>query len=110
MRERREYRALFSRIVAMVTFLLIEYKQKEDADMMLSLLQTIPTEIELTSRVEHLFLEDVWLYQFENKKMGYKIVRRAMRILYDIGAINIRNHMGFFYNRIKNQEKRFYYR
>lgn len=104
----REYRALYMKIIVISAFLLIELRREKDAESMLDLLERVPVELEVTARVEHLFLQGTWIYQFEDKKMGNKLIRRATRILIDIGGIKLKNHMEFFYNRIKNGDKKLY--
>ncbi|XHB95343.1 hypothetical protein AAFF39_10555 [Lactococcus garvieae] len=109
LRERREYRPLFARlIVKNILLLLTQGKQKEVEDL-IKYLKGLPPIIDITEKVVGLFLEGCCIYKFEDSQMGNKIVRRSLRILLDVEAIELKNILEFYYKNTINSQKKVIY-
>lgn len=94
-------RVLFSRVIAGLTFLFIKRSQKENAQKMLKILKEIQVQLELIIGLEQLFLEGLFLYKFEDKNLGNKLIQKVLYILSTIEAPSIQHYLSNLYNQIK---------
>ncbi len=108
LRERREYRPLFARLIVKSVLLLVTQEKQKEAEGLIKYLQDLPTIIDVTEKVVALFLEGCCIYKFEDTQMGNKIVRRSLRILLDVGAIELKNILEFYYKNTINSKKKSY--
>ena len=108
LRERREYRPLFARLIVKSVLLLVTQEKQKEAEGLIKYLQDLPTIIDVTEKVVALFLEGCCIYKVEDTQMGNKIVRRSLRILLDVGAIELKNILEFYYKNTINSKKKSY--
>lgn len=94
---------LFSRIIAGLTFLFIKRNQKENSQKMLKILKEIQVQLELIIGLEQIFLEGLFLYRFEDKNLGNKLIQKALYILSTIEATSIQHYLSDLYNQIKEK-------
>ena len=94
-------RVLFSRVIAGLTFLFIKRGQKENAQKTLKILKEIQVQLELIIGLEQLFLEGLFLYKFEDKILGNKLIQKVLYILSTLEAPSIQHYLSNLYNQIK---------
>ncbi|WP_276404403.1 Rgg/GadR/MutR family transcriptional regulator, partial [Lactococcus petauri] len=108
LRERREYRPLFARLIVKIILLLITQGMQKEAEGLIKYLKGLPPIIDITEKVVGMFLEGCCIYKFEDSQMGNKIVRRSLRILLDVEAIELKNILEFYYKNTINSKKKSY--
>lgn len=108
LRERREYRPLFARLIVKIILLLITQGMQKEAEGLIKYLKGLPPIIDITEKVVGMFLEGCCIYKFEDSQMGKKIVRRSLRILLDVEAIELKNILEFYYKNTINSKKKSY--
>ncbi|MDG6126602.1 hypothetical protein [Lactococcus formosensis] len=108
LRERREYRSLFARIIIKSILIFITQEKQKKAEGLIKYLKELPPIIDITEKVVGLFLEGCYIYKFEDSQMGNKIVRRSLRILLDVEALELKTILEFYYKNTINSKKKNY--
>ncbi len=100
LRERCEYRQLFARIIIKSILLLVHQGDQKKSEDLIKYLKTLPPTFDITEKVMGMFLRGCWIYKFEDNQMGNKIVRRSLRIMLDVEAVDLKNIMEYYYKKM----------
>ncbi|WP_350356814.1 helix-turn-helix domain-containing protein (plasmid) [Lactococcus lactis] len=88
--QRQDFKHLVSRIIFKAIMILIKTQKLDQAKYMISRFSDIIFEFDLAEKIILMFSGGCWVYSFESKKSGKRILNRCFRILTDINSINVR--------------------
>lgn len=90
LKEITEFRNLLIRLVIRTTLSMIRQGYKEYSEQLLKELDDLTIVFDTYIRISSLFVKGCWIYQFDNKVAGRKLISRSLKILSEINALELR--------------------
>ncbi|BAV02989.1 Rgg/GadR/MutR family transcriptional regulator [Lactococcus formosensis] len=90
LKEITEFRNLLIRVVIRATLAMIRQSYKDYSERFLKALEELTIVFDTYIRISTLFVKGCWIYAFDNQITGKKLIARALKILSEIGALELR--------------------
>lgn len=90
LKEITEFRNLLIRLVIRTTLSMIRQGYKEYSEELIKELDGLRIVFDTYIRISSLFVKGCWIYQFDSKVAGKKLISRALKILSEIDALELR--------------------
>lgn len=101
LKEITEFRNLLIRLVIRTILSLIRREEKEFSERLVKELDKLMLVFDTYIRISSIFVKGCWIYKFEDKNMGMKLVSRTLKILSEIDALELREIFKHNFEQIK---------
>lgn len=103
LKEITEFRNLLIRVVLRATLVMIRHGYRDDSERFLKAFEGLTIVFDTYVRISSLFVKGCWIYAFENQITGKKLTARALKILSEIGALELREVFQKDFEKISNK-------
>lgn len=101
LKEITEFRNLLIRLIIRTILSMIKREQKKFSEKLIEELDKLTLVFDTYVRISSIFVKGCWIYKFEDKNMGTKLVSRSLKILSEINALELRDIFKHNFEKIK---------
>ena len=80
---------------------MIRREQKKFSEKLIEELDKLTLVFDTYVRISSIFVKGCWIYKFEDKNMGTKLVSRSLKILSEINSLELRGIFKHNFEKIK---------